>query len=126
MAQAYYQLERYITAREFFDIARNVDKEYVKDDPTLLFHMGETYYENADYVTAREIFRLLLQKYPKADFSKLVALRLGDFLRDEGKEDEAIQAYKNSNQQLQKRNCSTWKIANCEHSGKTPIYRGTP
>ena len=94
MAQAYYQLERYITAREFFDIARNVDKEYVKDDPTLLFHMGETYYENADYVTAREIFQLLLQKYPKADFSKLVALRLGDFLRDEGKEDEAIQAYK--------------------------------
>jgi len=94
MAQAYYQLERYITAREFFDIARNADKEYVKDDPTLLFHMGETYYENADYVTAREIFRILLQKYPKADFSKLVALRLGDFLRDEGKEDEAIQAYK--------------------------------
>ncbi|MBC8219441.1 MAG: tetratricopeptide repeat protein [Proteobacteria bacterium] len=94
MAQAYYQLERYITAREFFDIARNADKEYVKDDPTLLFHMGETYYENADYVTAREIFRILLQRYPKADFSKLVALRLGDFLRDEGKEDEAIQAYK--------------------------------
>ena len=94
MAQAYYQLERYITAREFFDIARNADKEYVKDDPTLLFHMGETYYENADYVTAREIFRILLKKYPNADFSKLVALRLGDFLRDEGKEEEAIQAYK--------------------------------
>jgi TolA-binding protein len=94
MAQAYYQLGRYITAREFFDIARNADKNYVKDDPTLLFHMGETYYENADYVTAREIFRILLQKYPNADFSKLVALRLGDFLRDEGKEDEAIQAYK--------------------------------
>jgi tetratricopeptide (TPR) repeat protein len=94
MAQAYYQLKRYITAREFFDIARNADKEYVKDDPALLFHMGETYYENADYVTAREIFRILLQIYPKADFSKLVALRLGDFLRDEGKEEEAIQAYK--------------------------------
>ncbi|HHZ77497.1 MAG TPA: tetratricopeptide repeat protein [Candidatus Lambdaproteobacteria bacterium] len=96
MAQAYYQLERYITAREFFDIARNADKEYAKDDPTLLFHMGETYYENADYVTAREIFKILLQKYPHADFSKLIALRLGDFLRDEGKEDEAIQAYKNA------------------------------
>ena len=96
MAQAYYQLERYITAKEFFDIARNADEEYVKEDPTLLFHMGETYYENADYVTAREIFRILQQKYPKADFSKLVALRLGDFLRDEGKENEAIQVYKNA------------------------------
>ena len=96
MAQAYYQLERYITAREFFDIARSADKGYAKDDPTLLFHMGETYYENADYVTAREIFSILLQKYPHADFSKLVALRLGDFLRDEGKEEEAIQAYKNA------------------------------
>jgi len=96
MAQAYYQLKRYITAKEFFDIARNADKDYVKDDPTLLFHMGETYYENADYVTAREIFRILLEKYPKADFSKLVALRLGDFLRDEGKENDAIKSYKNA------------------------------
>ena len=96
MAQAYYQLKRYITAKEFFDIARNADKENVKNDPTLLFHMGETYYENADYVTAREIFKILQQKYPKADFSKLVALRLGDFLRDEGRENEAIQTYKNA------------------------------
>jgi len=96
MAQAFYHLKRYITAKEFFDIARDSDKEYVINDPTLLFHMGETYYENADYVTAREIFRMLLQKYPKADFSKLVALRLGDFFRDEGKEEEAIKAYKNA------------------------------
>ena len=58
--------------------------------------MGETYYENAEYVTAREIFKELLQKYPNADFSKLVAIRLGDFLRDEGKEDEAIKAYQNA------------------------------
>ena len=96
MAQAYYRLKRYITAREFFDIARSSDKQYAGDDPTLMFHMGETYYENAEYVTAREIFKELLQKYPNADFSKLVAIRLGDFLRDEGKEDEAIQAYQNA------------------------------
>ena len=62
----------------------------------LLFHMGETYYENADYDVAREIFQLLLDRYPEADFSKFVALRLGDFLRDEGKEDEAIAAYSNA------------------------------
>ncbi len=96
MAQANYRLKRYITAREFFDIARSSDKLYASDDPTLMFHMGETYYENAEYVTAREIFKELLKKYPKADFSKLVAIRLGDFLRDEGKEDEAIQAYQNA------------------------------
>ena len=58
--------------------------------------MGETYYENADYTTAREVFKMLLRLYPKADFSKFVALRLGDFLRDEGKEDEAIVAYRNA------------------------------
>ena len=58
--------------------------------------MGETYYENADYDVAREIFQLLLDRYPEADFSKFVALRLGDFLRDEGKEDEAIAAYSNA------------------------------
>ena len=96
MAQAFYRLKRYITAKEFFDVARSSDKLYPSNDPTLMFHMGETYYENAEYVTAREIFKRLLRKFPNADFSKLVAIRLGDFLRDEGKEDEAIQAYQNA------------------------------
>ncbi|GIS36842.1 MAG: hypothetical protein Ct9H90mP8_2620 [Pseudomonadota bacterium] len=96
LAQAYYQQGRFITAREHFDTARDLNTAYVRQDPTLLFHMGETYYENADYTTAREVFKMLLRLYPKADFSKFVALRLGDFLRDEGKEDEAIVAYRNA------------------------------
>ncbi len=96
LAQAYYQQGRFIIAREHFDQGRNLNTEYVKQDPTLLFHMGETYYENADYTTAREVFKILLRLYPDADFSKFVALRLGDFLRDEGKEDEAITVYKNA------------------------------
>ena len=93
MAQAFYHLDRPITAKEHFDTARDLDPQYVLEDPTLLFHMGETYYENADFMTAREAFRALLDRYPKQDFTKLVALRLGDFLRDEGKEDQAIMAY---------------------------------
>ena len=96
LAQANYQLDRFITAREYFDSARELDPDYPLDHPMLLFHMGETYYENADYVTARETFKLLLRRYPKADFTKFVALRLGDFLRDEGKEDDAIAAYRNA------------------------------
>ena len=93
MAQAYYHLDRPIIAKEHFDSARDLDPQYVLEDPTLLFHMGETYYENADFMTAREAFRALLERYPKQDFTKLVALRLGDFLRDEGKEEQAIRAY---------------------------------
>jgi tetratricopeptide (TPR) repeat protein len=96
LAQAHYQLERFISAREYFDQARELDPDYPLGYPMLLFHMGETYYENADYVTAREVFKMLLNRYPDADFTKFVALRLGDFLRDEGKEDEAIEAYKNA------------------------------
>ena len=96
LAQAYYQQGRFITAREHFDTARDLNTAYVRQDPTLLFHMGETYYENADYTTARDVFKMLLRLYPKADFSKFVAVRLGDFLRDEGKEDEAIVAYRNA------------------------------
>ena len=96
MAQAFYHLGRPITAKEHFDTARNLDLQYVLEDPTLLFHMGETYYENADFMTAREAFRALLDRYPKQDFTKLVALRLGDFLRDEGKEDQAILVYENA------------------------------
>ena len=96
IAQAYYQQQKFPEARDFFDRARALDSRYVQEDPMLLFHMGETYYENADYDVAREIFQLLLDRYPDADFSKFVALRLGDFLRDEGKEDEAIAAYSNA------------------------------
>ena len=96
MAQAYYHQERFQQAREFFDRARELDSVSVQNDPMLLFHMGETYYESADYDVAREIFQLLLDRYPDADFSKFVALRLGDFLRDEGKEDQAIAAYSNA------------------------------
>ena len=96
IAQAYYQQQKFPEARDFFDRARSLDSRYVQEDPMLLFHMGETYYENADYDVAREIFQLLLDRYPDADFSKFVALRLGDFLRDEGKEDEAIAAYSNA------------------------------
>ena len=96
IAQAYYQQQKFPEARDFFDRARSLDSSYVQEDPMLLFHMGETYYENADYDVAREIFQLLLDRYPEADFSKFVALRLGDFLRDEGKEDEAISAYSNA------------------------------
>ncbi|MBF0278215.1 MAG: tetratricopeptide repeat protein [SAR324 cluster bacterium] len=93
MAEAYYNLREFSKAREGFDRARNIDVNYPERDPGLLFRMGETYYETADFATAREVFNLLLQKHPDADFSKLVALRLGDFLRDEGKEEEAIQVY---------------------------------
>lgn len=94
MAEAYYNLKDYVKARESFDRARSIDTAYPETDATLLYRMGETYYENADYNTAREVFNVLLEKYPTADFSKLVALRLGDFLRDEGKEEEAIETYK--------------------------------
>ncbi|MBF0349580.1 MAG: tetratricopeptide repeat protein [SAR324 cluster bacterium] len=92
MAEAYYNINQYIKAREAFDKARAIDPRY-PDDASLLFRMGETYYETADYATAREVFKVLLKRYPDADFSKLVALRLGDFLRDEGQEDEAIAVY---------------------------------
>ncbi len=93
MSQAYYQLRNFSRAKEGFDRARSIDVNYPNDDPTLLFHMGETYYETADFATAREVFNVLLRRYPDADFTKLVALRMGDFLRDEGKEEEAIQVY---------------------------------
>jgi len=96
MAEAYYELKDYFKAKEGFDRGRAIDPKYPEGDPALLFHMGETYYETKDFATAREVFGILLQKYPDADYSKLVALRLGDFLRDEGKEEEAIEVYKNA------------------------------
>ncbi len=94
MGQAFYHLQDYAKAKEAFNRAKVIDPQYPFDKPELLFHMGESYYETADYTSARHAFRLLLERYPDADFSKFVALRLGDFLRDEGKELEAIEVYK--------------------------------
>jgi TolA-binding protein len=55
--------------------------------------MGETYYENAEFAAARTIYRELLERYPEKPYTKLVGLRLGDFLRDEGKETDALRIY---------------------------------
>ena len=94
MGQAFYHLKDYSNAKASFNHAKVIDPNYPLDKPELLFHMGESYYETADYTSARAAFRQLLLRYPDADFSKFVALRLGDFLRDEGKEAEAIEVYK--------------------------------
>ncbi len=127
MAQAYYHLDRPIIAKEHFDSARDLDPQYVLEDPTLLFHMGETYYENADFMTAREAFRALLERYPKQDFTKLVALRLGDFLRDEGKEEQAIRAYEKAINSYSREIVLLGKlrIANIQATGpiRTSIWR---
>lgn len=89
-----YSLGRFPEARRDFDRARRLDPEYPKDHPVLLFRMGETYYENAEFNLARTIYRELLERYPAKPYSKLVGLRLGDFLREEGKESDALRIYR--------------------------------
>src|SRR3970282_844587 len=49
---------------------------------------------NADFDVARVIYRTLLERYPEKSYTKLVGLRLGDFLREEGNEDEALKVYR--------------------------------
>jgi TolA-binding protein len=94
LGDALYSLKDNVAAKHEFDQARRLDPDYPAQHPLLLFHMGESYYENADFETARIAYRQLLEKYPDRAYSKLVGLRLGDFLRDEGKEQEALQVYR--------------------------------
>ena len=89
-----YSLGRFPEARRDFDRARRLNPEYPKEHPVLLFRMGETYYENAEFNLARTIYRELLERYPAKPYSKLVGLRLGDFLREEGKEGDALHIYR--------------------------------
>ena len=93
LGDALYNEGRYVEAISQFDAGRREDPQYPNASPLLLFHMGETYYENAEYDLAREMYRQLLQRYPERVYSKLVGLRLGDLLRDEGKSDEALATY---------------------------------
>ncbi|MBI4083636.1 MAG: tetratricopeptide repeat protein [Candidatus Lambdaproteobacteria bacterium] len=93
VGDALYQQKQYAEARHEFDAGRRISPEYAVDFPLLLFHMGETYYENADIESARAIYRTLLDRYPDRPFAKLVALRVGDMLRQEGKEQEALRDY---------------------------------
>jgi tetratricopeptide (TPR) repeat protein len=93
LGEALYSLKKFAEAKREFDQGRRIDPDYALSDPLLLFHMGETYYENADFDTARLAYRQLLERYPDKIYTKLVGLRLGDFLRDEGKEHEALQVY---------------------------------
>ncbi len=93
VGDALYNLKRNVEAKHEFDQGRRLDAEFPAANPLLLFHMGESDYENADFESARLVYRQLLEKYPERAYSKLVGLRLGDFLRDEGKEQEALQVY---------------------------------
>lgn len=93
IGEAQFQLKQYKEARKHFDRAWSLNPDYMKRDPELMFHMGEAYFENHDYQTARSIYEDLIDRYPTESFSNLVAIRIGDFLRAEDKEDDAIKAY---------------------------------
>ncbi|MBI3991978.1 MAG: tetratricopeptide repeat protein [Candidatus Lambdaproteobacteria bacterium] len=93
MGDTFYNLKSYPDAKAALDKGREIDPDYPNTRPVLLFHMGEAYYENADFDVARLLYRTLLERYPEKPYTKLVALRLGDFLRDEGKEDDALEIY---------------------------------
>jgi len=93
IGEAQFQLKRYKEAKKNFDKAWSLNAAYMKKDPELMFHMGEAYFENQDYNTARALYEQLVDLYPAESFSNLVAIRIGDFLRAESKEDDAIKAY---------------------------------
>ncbi|MCZ6552891.1 MAG: tetratricopeptide repeat protein, partial [SAR324 cluster bacterium] len=93
IGEALYGKADYASAKPEYDQARRIAPSFPDAHPLLMFHMGETYYENAEFDTARLIYRQLLDKYPDKPYTKLVALRMGDFLRDEGKEAEALEVY---------------------------------
>jgi len=93
VAEAQFQMKRFVEAKQNFDKAWSMDPAYMKTDAELMFHMGEAYFENKAYETARSIYEELLDLYPDESFSNLVAIRIGDFLRAEDKLDDAIKAY---------------------------------
>jgi tetratricopeptide (TPR) repeat protein len=94
LGDAFYDLKRYVDAKAEFDKGRRLSPDYANSRPMLLFHMGEAYYENAEFDVARVIYRNLLDHYPEKSYTKLVGLRLGDFLREEGNEAEALKVYR--------------------------------
>lgn len=93
IGEALFQMKKYREAKESFDKAWSLDADYMKRDPELMFHMGEAYFENQEFKTARAIYEELIDLYPRETFSNLVAIRIGDFLREENKHDDAIKAY---------------------------------
>ncbi len=94
LGDAFFNLKRYVEARAEFDKGRTIAAAYPETRPLLIFHMSETYYENAEFEVARQLYRTLLERYPEKSYTKLVGLRLGDFLREEGKEEEALSIYR--------------------------------
>lgn len=93
IGESQFQLKQYKEAKKNFDKAWSLDAAYMMKDAELMFHMGEAYFENQDYNTARSLYEKLIDLYPKETFSNLVAIRIGDFLREEDKDDDAIKAY---------------------------------
>ncbi len=93
IGEAQFQLRQYKNAKENFEKAWSLNADYMKRDAELMFHMGEAYFENQDYQTARALYEELIDLFPREVFSNLVAIRIGDFLREEEKYNDAIRAY---------------------------------
>ncbi|MBU2512845.1 tetratricopeptide repeat protein [bacterium] len=93
IGESLFQLRKYKEAKANFEKAWSIDADYMKQDAELMFHMGETYFENQEYHTARAIYEELIDLFPQESFSNLVAIRIGDFLREEEKYEDAIKAY---------------------------------
>lgn len=94
LGEGYYNLKQFVEAKTEFDKGRDIAPAYPDNFPLLLFHMSEAYYENADFDVARILYQKLLDRYPEKGYTKLVGLRLGDFLREEGKEEDALRIYR--------------------------------
>ena len=94
IAQAYYNLKDYKNGKQYFDMARRQNPDFMLQEAELMFQMGETYFENQQFDTARGIYETLLEKYPNEKFSNLVAIRIGDFFREVAQLDDAIETYK--------------------------------
>ena len=94
LGDAYYNLKKFVESKTEFDKGREIAPAYPDDYPLLLFHMSEAFYENADFDVARILYQKLLDRYPEKSYTKLVGLRLGDFLREEGKEVDALRIYR--------------------------------
>lgn len=93
IGEGFYNLGRVVEAKREFDQGRRLNVDFPEKFPLLLFNMGETYYENADFDIARVVYNQLLDRFPEKNYAKLVGLRMGDFLREEGKEEDALVQY---------------------------------
>lgn len=93
LGKSLYELGEFAKSLDMLSQVVEEDPRRVYEDPNLLIYIGKLNYQLNDMDSAREAMTKAVNLYPDNDEVPLLLAKIGDTLKDEGREDQAKKVY---------------------------------